>query len=79
MLKKGKGFAVGDTTAACTKGLWLWGEPVASRSGGHRLLFLDTEGLNSTDAKAGTNYDVRVFTLARPAANPRPALCGPHS
>lgn len=41
-----KGFAVGPTTMPCTKGLWIWGEPVRINDDTVMLL-VDTEGLNS--------------------------------
>ena len=38
------GFQVGASVNACTKGLWLWGEPVRLPDG-LTVLFIDTEGL----------------------------------
>ena len=29
LLKRMSGFAIGPSTTPCTKGLWIWGEPVA--------------------------------------------------
>ena len=77
-------FAVGHTTNACTKGIWLWGEAVPvsgacmcelaqgrgrhdcvcaqAGSGETQVLFMDTEGLGSTDR--GESYDVNIFALA---------------
>jgi hypothetical protein len=28
LLKRMAGFAIGPTTMPCTKGLWIWGEPI---------------------------------------------------
>jgi hypothetical protein len=28
LLKRMTGFAVGPTTMPCTKGIWIWGEPI---------------------------------------------------
>lgn len=40
------GFAIGPTTMPCTKGLWIWGEPIQVSSD-TVLIIMDTEGLNS--------------------------------
>jgi hypothetical protein len=56
-----KGFAVGGTVNACTKGIWIWGQPQKLEDG-TTLLFLDTEGLGSTDR--GQTHDARIFSLA---------------
>lgn len=40
------GFAIGPTTMPCTKGLWIWGEPIKI-SEDTVLIIMDTEGLNS--------------------------------
>ncbi|TYZ60511.1 hypothetical protein PybrP1_009289 [[Pythium] brassicae (nom. inval.)] len=55
------GFAVGGTVNACTKGIWMWGEPIAMEDG-TSLLFLDTEGLGSVDREQ--THDTRIFALA---------------
>ncbi|KAJ1635039.1 guanylate-binding protein [Pavlovales sp. CCMP2436] len=58
------GFAVGSTVQACTKGIWMWGEPMVLDQGGEPLnvLFLDTEGLSSICAD--DNHDAKIFSLA---------------
>ncbi|KAJ0412475.1 hypothetical protein ATCC90586_005495 [Pythium insidiosum] len=55
------GFAVGGTVNACTKGIWMWGEPVVAEDGTN-YLFLDTEGLGSVDREQ--THDTRIFALA---------------
>ena len=40
------GFAIGPSTNPCTKGLWLWGEPIRYNDDTD-ILIIDTEGLNS--------------------------------
>uniref|UniRef100_A0AAV1TBW6 Guanylate-binding protein n=1 Tax=Peronospora matthiolae TaxID=2874970 RepID=A0AAV1TBW6_9STRA len=55
------GFAVGRTVNACTKGIWMWGHPIALDED-TSVLFLDTEGLGSVD-RAQT-HDTRIFALA---------------
>ena len=42
-LDRKAGFAVGGTINACTKGIWLWGEPI--QVGDTSYIFLDSEGL----------------------------------
>ena len=54
------GFAVGGTINACTRGLWLWSEAV--QVNGRSFLFIDSEGLGSTQENA--NFDVQIFTLS---------------
>ncbi|KAE9034188.1 hypothetical protein PR003_g8536 [Phytophthora rubi] len=55
------GFAVGGTVNACTKGIWMWGEPVPLDDD-TSVLFLDTEGLGSVDREQ--THDTRIFALA---------------
>ena len=54
------GFAIGSTVQACTKGIWLWGEPV--RVGNKTVLFLDSEGLGSIGKEQ--TFDVQIFSLS---------------
>lgn len=55
------GFGVGHSVQACTKGIWLWGEPVYVDNRKMAVLFLDTEGLGSV--KASATQDARIFAL----------------
>ena len=55
------GFQVGASVNACTKGLWLWGEPVRLPDG-LTVLFIDTEGLGSTSRTQ--TEDSQIFSLA---------------
>ncbi|KAG7380143.1 hypothetical protein PHYPSEUDO_007688 [Phytophthora pseudosyringae] len=55
------GFAVGGTVNACTKGIWMWGQPVPLDAD-TSVLFLDTEGLGSVDREQ--THDTRIFALA---------------
>lgn len=43
-----KGFALGATTNACTRGMWIWGKPIRLADDLH-LLLLDTEGLGKME------------------------------
>jgi hypothetical protein len=59
------GFTVGPTVNACTKGIWMWSEPVPfvnDRGEKLQLLVLDTEGIGGT--KSSSDYDTRIFSLA---------------
>lgn len=59
-----KGFGVGSTINACTKGIWMWGRPVKAQSADGRIvnqIILDSEGLGSLEADA--THDARVFAL----------------
>jgi hypothetical protein len=56
----GGGFAVGGSVQACTKGLWLWTEPILS--GDRTFVFIDSEGLGSTDQHA--TFDTQIFSLS---------------
>ncbi|ETW07492.1 hypothetical protein, variant [Aphanomyces invadans] len=55
------GFAVGGTINACTKGIWMWGEPLVLEDG-TSVIFLDTEGIGSVDREQ--THDTRLFALA---------------
>ena len=46
LLKRMTGFAIGPSTMPCTKGLWIWGEPIEIAEDAV-LIIVDTEGLNS--------------------------------
>jgi hypothetical protein len=65
LLNRGDGFTVGPTVNACTKGLWIWTEPIESnRSDGKHVnvLVIDSEGIGALSADA--THDTRIFTLA---------------
>ena len=55
------GFAIGDTVNRCTRGIWIWPEPIATEDGGS-IVLMDTEGLGGVEAD--TAYDTRIFSLA---------------
>jgi hypothetical protein len=54
------GFQVGATVRACTKGIWIWGKPIKREE--TTYLFLDTEGLGSTEQNLP--HDTKIFSLA---------------
>eukprot|EP00747_Dinoflagellata_sp_TGD_P050989 gnl/TRDRNA2_/TRDRNA2_147088_c1_seq2.p1 gnl/TRDRNA2_/TRDRNA2_147088_c1~~gnl/TRDRNA2_/TRDRNA2_147088_c1_seq2.p1 ORF type:complete len:542 (+),score=133.22 gnl/TRDRNA2_/TRDRNA2_147088_c1_seq2:91-1716(+) len=55
-----KGFDIGPTVNPCTKGLWIWGQPVQLAADYHCIL-IDTEGLGSTQRTA--SCDMQIFSL----------------
>ncbi|RAW39514.1 hypothetical protein PC110_g4243 [Phytophthora cactorum] len=56
------GFRVGPTTESCTRGIWLWApQPPVRNPAGQLVLFLDTEGMASTDNDE--SYDAKIFSL----------------
>lgn len=60
-----EGFGVGHSRQTQTKGVWVWGEPIAVRDSADQelnLVFFDTEGFEST-GKADA-YDDRIFALS---------------
>ena len=65
LLNRKSGFGVGPTIMACTKGIWMWSEPIMVETvDGEEcaLILLDTEGLGALDENA--NHDTRIFLLA---------------
>ena len=65
ILNRKRGFGVGSTVNACTKGLWAWGRPIsATTSSGDpcSVIVVDTEGLGALDED--NDHDSRVFSLA---------------
>jgi hypothetical protein len=56
----GKGFGVGETVQACTRGIWLCMEMMSHN--GNDVLVLDTEGIDALDAES--QHDVRIFAIA---------------
>ena len=59
------GFSVGSTVNACTKGIWMWSEPIISIDSAGRsvkVIIIDTEGIGAPTADA--SHDTRVFSLA---------------
>lgn len=65
ILNRKKGFSVGPTVNACTKGLWIWGRPIsATTSDGDpcSIIVVDSEGIGALDED--NDHDSRVFSLA---------------
>jgi hypothetical protein len=58
-------FAVGSTTNRCTRGIWMWPEPILSKTPEGEdcsVILLDTEGIGGVEADS--KYDARIFSLA---------------
>lgn len=59
------GFGVGSTINACTKGIWVWSQPLRARSAEgdeFDVLVMDSEGIGGIDEDQ--NHDTRIFLLA---------------
>jgi hypothetical protein len=56
-----RGFEIGPTTNACTKGIWIWNRPLRL-SENQVAILLDTEGLGSLERNQ--NIDMKLFSLA---------------
>ena len=58
-------FTVGPSTRACTKGIWMWSEPVDTTdpvtNAPLKVLVIDTEGIGAPTADA--THDTRIFAL----------------
>lgn len=64
ILKGSNGFEVGPTTRACTKGIWMWTEPIVGVAADGRqvnIIVVDTEGIGAPTADA--THDTRIFAL----------------
>lgn len=65
LLNRFSGFQTAPTIQACTKGLWVWNQPLdLTTSDGVEcsLLVVDSEGLGDTNEDA--NHDTRIYMLA---------------
>jgi len=54
------GFEIGPSVNPCTKGIWMWGQPV-ELAADYFCIFIDTEGLGSTLRTA--SCDMQIFSL----------------
>ena len=64
VLNTSKGFDIGSTINACTKGIWVWGRPVKAETDDGtivNMIVMDSEGLGSLEADA--SHDSRIFAL----------------
>lgn len=68
LLSRSKGgFSVGPTINPCTKGLWLWNEPLCHKnpsvSSEVKVLLLDTEGFGGLDQNISHNSRIGLLSL----------------
>lgn len=63
LLGRQDGFEIGPTIASCTKGLWIWGEPVKLKNKSLEVLIIDTEGLASAFEDRNETIDMIIFCL----------------
>ncbi len=61
-----QGFGVGPTFKACTKGIWIWSDPLMISNNHCKEEFpcflIDTEGLGAYDEEV--NHDSKIFLIA---------------
>ena len=62
--KKKIGFSVGPTFRPCTKGIWIWSEPIIIKNNENDFpcFLIDTEGLGAYDEEV--NHDSKIFLIA---------------
>lgn len=63
---KDSGFGVGPTINPCTKGLWIWNQPIeltdSKSKTPFKCLVVDSEGIGAFNEDQ--NHDTRIFLLA---------------
>ena len=63
----GEGFPVGPSINPCTKGLWLWNQPLDHQnpdiSNDVKVLLIDTEGFGGIDQNLSHNSRIGLFSL----------------
>ena len=62
--KAKSGFSVGPTFKPCTKGIWIWSEPIMIKNNSEEFpcFMIDTEGLGAYDEEV--NHDSKIFLIA---------------
>jgi hypothetical protein len=63
LLGRQDGFEIGPTTNSCTKGIWMWGEPLFLEEKNLQVLLIDTEGLGSAFEDRNETIDMEIFCL----------------
>ena len=58
-----KGFEIGSTVESCTKGIWMWNQPIidSNEVDENITILIDTEGLHSSERT--TDVDLKIFAL----------------
>ena len=64
LLGRQDGFEIGPTISSCTKGLWIWGEPIKLKNKNFEVLIIDTEGLASAFDDRNESIDIIIFCLS---------------
>ena len=62
--KSKSGFSVGPTFKPCTKGIWIWSEPIMIKNNNEEFpcFLIDTEGLGAYDEEL--NHDSKIFLIS---------------
>ena len=62
--KSKSGFSVGPTFKPCTKGIWIWSEPIMIKNNNEEFpcFLIDTEGLGAYDEEV--NHDSKIFLIS---------------
>ena len=63
LLNRNEGFRVGSSVKSCTKGIWMWNQPLKAHYQNRQvnLLVMDCEGLDSIERSE--SFDVQLFSL----------------
>ena len=64
LLGRQDGFEIGPTIISCTKGLWIWGEPIKLKNQDTKVIIMDTEGLASAFDDRNESIDMVIFCLS---------------
>lgn len=64
LLGQQRGFEIGPTINSCTKGLWIWSEPIFLEEKKVKVLLIDTEGLGSAFEDRNETIDMEIFCLS---------------
>jgi hypothetical protein len=62
--ERNRGFGVGNTINAHTKGLWMWSETISTTFQGEemKILIIDSEGIGAFEEEE--NHDTKIFLLS---------------
>lgn len=63
LLGRQEAFEIGPTINSCTKGLWIWSEPIYLKERNINVLLIDTEGLGSAFEDRNETIDMEIFCL----------------
>eukprot|EP01126_Amoeba_proteus_P057462 TRINITY_DN7313_c0_g1_i14.p1 TRINITY_DN7313_c0_g1~~TRINITY_DN7313_c0_g1_i14.p1 ORF type:complete len:811 (+),score=183.63 TRINITY_DN7313_c0_g1_i14:473-2905(+) len=61
LMQRQNGFAIGATINPCTKGIFMWGQPLTQPGTEGTIILVDTEGLGSI--QQDQTYDSKIFSL----------------